>query len=174
MDFDFLNEPLPEERLPERRVINTEMQNEKMRALAVKPAWAWLIVNGYKDVENRTWPTRTRGKVYIHASANMSLKEYGAIYLLVKNISEAAAEALPDYPMLMREFAGGIIGSAEIVGLLPPVPKPQNSWHMEQNYGFKLANARAFPAKVPAKGALSFFKLDALTADAVRLMEQSK
>ena len=26
-----------------------------MKALSIRQPWAWLIVNGYKDVENRTW-----------------------------------------------------------------------------------------------------------------------
>jgi len=38
-----------------------------MRALSVKQPWAWLIVNGYKKIENRNWPTSFRGRIYIHA-----------------------------------------------------------------------------------------------------------
>ena len=26
-----------------------------MRVISIRQPWAWLIVNGYKDVENRTW-----------------------------------------------------------------------------------------------------------------------
>ena len=29
-----------------------------MKALTLRPHWAWLAVNGYKDIENRSWPTR--------------------------------------------------------------------------------------------------------------------
>ena len=35
--------------------------------LSVRQPWAWLIVHGYKDIENRTWPTRHRGDTVIHA-----------------------------------------------------------------------------------------------------------
>ncbi len=38
-----------------------------MKALSIMQPWAWLIVNGHKDIENRNWPTRFRGPVYIHA-----------------------------------------------------------------------------------------------------------
>ena len=38
-----------------------------MKALSVRQPWAWLIVNGYKDIENRTWSTDFRGRVYVHA-----------------------------------------------------------------------------------------------------------
>jgi hypothetical protein len=39
--------------------------NEALRrapALSVRQPWAWLIVNGYKDVENRSWTTHYRGR----------------------------------------------------------------------------------------------------------------
>ncbi|WP_229215634.1 ASCH domain-containing protein [Duganella sp. CY15W] len=39
-----------------------------MKALSIRQPWAWLIVNGYKDIENRSWSTNVRGKVLVHAS----------------------------------------------------------------------------------------------------------
>jgi ASCH domain len=40
-----------------------------MKALPIRQPYAWLIVNGHKDIENRAWPTKFRGRVLIHASA---------------------------------------------------------------------------------------------------------
>ena len=37
------------------------------RALSIRQPWAWLILNGYKDLENRTWRTDYRGPLLIHA-----------------------------------------------------------------------------------------------------------
>lgn len=39
-----------------------------MKALSIKQPWASLIAHGIKDIENRTWATKYRGKVLIHAS----------------------------------------------------------------------------------------------------------
>ncbi|WP_234838619.1 ASCH domain-containing protein [Sinorhizobium meliloti] len=36
-------------------------------AISIMQPWAWLIVNGHKDIENRDWPTKSRGPVAIHA-----------------------------------------------------------------------------------------------------------
>lgn len=49
-----------------------------MKALSIKQPWASLICTprqdnpllGIKDIENRTWRTHFRGKIYIHASAS--------------------------------------------------------------------------------------------------------
>lgn len=40
-----------------------------MKALSIKQPWASLIAHGIKDIENRTWFTHYRGRIYIHASA---------------------------------------------------------------------------------------------------------
>lgn len=39
-----------------------------MKALSIKQPWASLIAHGIKDIENRTWKTNFRGRIYIHAS----------------------------------------------------------------------------------------------------------
>lgn len=38
-----------------------------MKALSIKQPWAWLVSEGYKGVENRTWKTNYRGVFLIHA-----------------------------------------------------------------------------------------------------------
>ena len=38
-----------------------------MRAITIHQPWAWAIVSGAKRVENRTWATRYRGPLLIHA-----------------------------------------------------------------------------------------------------------
>ena len=39
-----------------------------MKTLSIKQPWASLIAHGIKDIENRTWATKYRGTIYIHAS----------------------------------------------------------------------------------------------------------
>lgn len=39
-----------------------------MKALSIKQPWASLIAHGIKNIENRTWKTHFRGRIYIHAS----------------------------------------------------------------------------------------------------------
>ncbi len=44
----------------------------KLKAISIRQPWAWLIVNGYKDVENRIWVANLRGPVLIHAGQSKS------------------------------------------------------------------------------------------------------
>lgn len=41
-----------------------------MKALTIKQPFASLIAHGIKDIENRTWRTNHRGRIYIHAGAD--------------------------------------------------------------------------------------------------------
>lgn len=47
-----------------------------MKALSIRQPWAWAIVNAGKRVENRTWETRYRGPILIHAAKGVTKREY--------------------------------------------------------------------------------------------------
>ncbi len=38
-----------------------------MKVLSVRQPWAWALIHGGKDVENRSWKTNYRGLLAIHA-----------------------------------------------------------------------------------------------------------
>jgi hypothetical protein len=37
------------------------MDKPPQKAISIRQPWAWLIVNSFKDVENRSWKTKYRG-----------------------------------------------------------------------------------------------------------------
>jgi hypothetical protein len=53
-----------------RDIITINKVNE-MKTLSIKQPWSTLIVMGLKNVENRTWKTKYRGKVLIHAPSSI-------------------------------------------------------------------------------------------------------
>lgn len=42
----------------------------QVKCLSIQAPWSYLIAFGIKDIENRTWTTKYRGEIYIHASGN--------------------------------------------------------------------------------------------------------
>jgi hypothetical protein len=50
------------------------------RVLSVKQPWASLIISGLKAVENRTWATRYRGRLYIHASSRIGGVDWDDVF----------------------------------------------------------------------------------------------
>lgn len=47
-----------------------------MLALSIRQSWASLIIKCGKDIENRTWPTRYRGRILVHAAKGMTRDDH--------------------------------------------------------------------------------------------------
>jgi len=123
-----------------------------MKAISIRQPWAWLIVNGYKDIENRDWTTRFRGRVLVHASKGMTRKEYDDVAeFLITYCLHDAAKALPKFAELER---GGIVGAVDIVDCVSESASP---WFFGK-HGFVLRNAEVLPFR-EYKGALGFFEV---------------
>lgn len=95
-----------------------------MIALSIRQPWASLILKAHKDIENRCWPTKVRGRILIHAAKGMTWNEYeDAIAFAVDAIRADARDAAATRRVTLRELGfafsdlqrGGIIGSVEIV-----------------------------------------------------------
>jgi hypothetical protein len=121
-----------------------------MKALTLCPHWAWLVVNGYKDIENRSSPTRLRGRIWIHASSRrVTRDEYDQFFQV------CSERRIKKFPQREGFQIGGIIGSVEIVDCVTRSP----SYWFIGDYGFVLANAQKATFR-PMKGKLGFFEVD--------------
>jgi hypothetical protein len=120
----------------------------QIKALSLTQPWAWLVANGHKDIENRTWRTNYRGWVYIHASKRMT----GADYRRVAEFTARVNPAIKLPPIGQLTDLGGIVGAVKIVGCVNNSDSP---WWMGP-FGFTLRFARPIPF-TPCKGALGFF-----------------
>lgn len=121
-----------------------------MKALSIRQPWAWLILHGGKDIENRTWTTKFRGRVLLHAAKGMTREEYEIANELAWEINPRIV--LPAFDELKR---GGIIGSVEIVDCVTESGSP---WFYD-GHGFVLRDPQPLPF-VPLKGRLGFFEVD--------------
>lgn len=133
-----------------------------MKAISIRQPWAWLIVNGYKDIENRSWNTKFRGQVLIHASAaKPSMDDHRAVIdiLLKHRMYHIDFPRWNDFSMPENWHGhhgierGGIVGVATITNCVADSSSP---WFFGPK-GFTLADAITLPF-VPMKGRLSFFE----------------
>jgi hypothetical protein len=145
-----------------------------MKALTVKQPWASLVVEGIKDIENRTWKTNFKGRVLIHAGIrpdNIRLEVEG-------QASTQEIEILSTLGRVEDEgLFGCIIGSVEIVDCVinhPSIWAEKSYYAVNLNslpfneedekdqiiYNWVLANPIKFPEPIPAKGKLSFWKFE--------------
>lgn len=55
---------------------------QKMKVLTIKEPWATMILEGKKTIETRTWHTRYRGEILLHASKSPESKISGKIFAI--------------------------------------------------------------------------------------------
>jgi hypothetical protein len=116
-----------------------------MKALSIRQPWAWLIVTGYKDVENRSWRTNYRGPLLIHAArvcAPISLDQ----------IEENHGVRIPAQGLRR----GGIVG---VVDLVDVVGDHRSHWFDGKGFGWVLANPRILRF-IAMAGRLGLFETD--------------
>ncbi len=121
-----------------------------MRTLSIRQPWAWLIVNGWKDIENRSWATEYRGDFLIHAGKGMTRDEYYEARILVAGIRDLGG--FPSFDGLQR---GGIVGASKIVDCVRESSSP---WFFGP-CGFVLKDSITIPF-VPCKGQQGFFEYE--------------
>jgi hypothetical protein len=119
-----------------------------MKALSIRQPWAWLIAEGYKDIENRSWTTNFRGRIYIHAGKRF---DDNALYWL----REKGIGPIEELALHSRELPReAIIGEVDIMDRVTSSTSP---WFIGP-YGFVLANPVKYESFIPCKGRLGFFE----------------
>ncbi|UFT92849.1 ASCH domain-containing protein [Pectobacterium carotovorum] len=122
-----------------------------MKALSIRQPWAWLIVNGFKGVENRSWHTKYRGPILVHAAKGLTRREYDEAYRFVEGIDPLLAGMIPSFEVILR---GGIVGFTHIINSVDQATA--DPWFVGPK-GFILSTSGVLPF-TPLKGRLSFFE----------------
>jgi len=117
-----------------------------MKILSVRQPWAWLIVAGHKDIENRKWYTNHRGPLLIHASKAMDPEDFPMQRKWVNQSGIVIPEDLP---------RGAIVGAATLTDVWDKkkFERPGIRW-FEGPYGFKMEDAVEFAEPIPWRGQL--------------------
>jgi len=126
-----------------------------MKVLTIKQPWASLIIEGHKTYEFRSWQTKYRGKLLIHAGMD-----------LVKEMAKRFEDYNLEYPK------GAIIGEAELVdcilvdrnfndGLNKSNPLVYGRSDHYGNYAWKLENIKKYEKPIFIKGKLGLWNYEA-------------
>lgn len=125
-----------------------------MKALTVKQPWAWALIHGGKDVENRSRPTKHRGRLYIHAGRTYSQEGIDSL------------RSRGQWPASGGNVTGVVIGTVDVVDChhadeCGDTAGFCSEWAMDDGYHWVLANP--LPVEIPflAKGKLGIWDLGA-------------
>jgi hypothetical protein len=114
-----------------------------MQALSVRQPWAWAVVAGYKDVENRPRRTNFRGPLLIHAGVELDPDGFRFLWEM------GLYRALPD-----DLLQGGLVGMVEVVDCTRSY---ESEWAFPGQWHWVLAKPREFKNVLPCSGHLGMF-----------------
>lgn len=136
------------------------MANVKVISL-IQP-WAYLFAIGAKKFETRSWQTKYRGELYIHASAKVHFSD-----LELCRDSEHFRKYIPDHTngILVQ---GAIIGKVTLIDIVKTetireslsVEERAFGDYRDGRYAWKCEGAILLPEPIPAKGKLSIWDFD--------------
>lgn len=145
-----------------------------MRILTVRQPWAWAIIHGGKNVENRTRNIAGdyRGPVAIHAALEFDVLAVSgrsdALMAAVTAYNVAHPDPLDGSPWFRDR--GAIIGVVDLIDSHPFHSCIQqqhdgdwivcSEWAERSGHHLVLANPRALDEPIPWKGALGLRRLD--------------
>lgn len=124
-----------------------------MKVLTIKEPWATLIIKGYKKYEFRSWKTKYRGKILIHAGLSIDKN----------NVSK-----FNNYNLEYSQ--GQIIGEAKLVDCILVDESLQKELQEKDilvygnnnigKYAWKLENVVKYDKKEKIKGKLGLWNYD--------------
>jgi hypothetical protein len=133
-----------------------------MKALSIRQPWAWLVVNGYKNIENRSRSLGDHsGPLLIHASKSFAAKDFVDCYnWLVENPALNHMVHILPSPKVCLCHLGGIVGQVNVVAKIVNIPMElmqPDTWYTGK-VGYVFQDAKPLPFK-RCKGQLGFFEV---------------
>lgn len=126
-----------------------------MKVLTIKQPWATLIMQKDKRFEFRSWKTKYRGELLIHAGKGIDKDA-------VKRLAKYLPEKMP---------TGKILGKVNLVDCIKMSPEFKELLLKEnediytdssfkENYAWQLEDVEVFKEQIEAKGKLSLWEYD--------------
>lgn len=120
-------------------------------ALTIKQPWASLIMNGIKNVENRSWITEYRGPMFIHAGMKWDSSPWPDDPSITTLGDEELMTLTEDNLLIPR---GMILGTVDLVMIIDDSMSP---WARKGDHHWLISNPRRFAAPVPWRGQMGLW-----------------
>ena len=126
-----------------------------MKVLTLRRPWAYAVVCGAKDVENRSRKTHYRGELLIHAGIGF---EQHALHKLVALGVEIPSPIDPDTVDHPYFASGAIVGSVQVVNCIQDSWSP---WAAPGRWHWLLRDPVVFNMPIPCRGMLGLWNVPA-------------
>lgn len=122
-----------------------------MKVLTIKEPWASLIIEEYKKYEFRSWKTKYRGKILIHAGCSVEKD-------MMKRFSDYNININPGYIIGYATIVDCILVDEEFNKKLRNIdPVVYGRSNHTETYAWKLENVVKYDNPIPCKGKLGLW-----------------
>lgn len=122
-----------------------------MKALTIKEPWASLIIEEYKKYEFRSWKTKYRGKILIHAGCSVEKD-------MMKRFSDYNINVNPGYIIGHATIVDCILVDEEFNKKLRNIdPVVYGRSNHTETYAWNLENVVKYENPIPCKGKLGLW-----------------
>lgn len=125
------------------------------RAITLHPCWAWAVAHSTKRIENRSWPTKHRGLIYIHAGCGSVKREDR------ESLTRRLAHIGVDYPDESRFTRGALVAVAELYDCIQLRESQLGAWGCSDSWHFLLRDVRPLAHPIQMKGSLGIWRVPA-------------
>ncbi len=130
------------------------LDRREWKCLTVRQPYAWAIIKGAKDVENREQKRMYIGRLHIHAGrTEMTGCVDEIVGRVAKHFGVSFSEMLDDYHRHVSRGLGAVIGSVHMFGC---AVQHESEW-FEGRYGYLLRDPKPLREPVPCRGWPGFF-----------------
>jgi hypothetical protein len=123
-------------------------EKNSVRCLTVRQPWAWAILEGIKDVENREWSTSYRGPLLIHAAAAPAFRWAPG---------QVLADGETELPPMSELVYGAILGVVDLYDVVDASDFPPDDAWARGPYCWCLDDPRRLTVTVPCRGQMGLW-----------------
>jgi hypothetical protein len=147
------------------------VEEKSLKALSLWQAWATLVALGDKRYETRSWSTKYRGPVLIHAS------KYGKeLTWCFANPAYRSALTRAGYTNPLQLPLGMALCVVDLVDVIRTeqvqhlISEQERAFgnYADQRFAWKFENLRAFDEQIPMRGAQGLFNVEASYLPAIK------
>jgi len=130
----------------------SEQPAQPIKVISLYQPWASLMACGAKVFETRTWGTKFRGLVIIHASKTLEVDWRNTAF--IKAMREAGIKQPEKLPLGMALAVGELVGCYKAETVSPHINEHERLFgnYADGRVAWKFENMRLFAKPVPARG----------------------
>ena len=137
------------------------MSDQPERALTIRDPWLWAIVNSTKRIENRSWSTSYRGRIYLHSAGHLAPmhERKECLEKLAATGPTMALEVRHRDPKSFAFKPSHLVATADLIDCVQLSSSHLGHWGIAGLWHWILIEVKELAKPIPMKGQLGLWRV---------------